>query len=147
MYRVDFNVPMWRYLFGPLYERLWGFAQKTQQPEVTVRTQFVKLLQAAPDVLLFVELDDTRIVAHAMVLLLPQVDGSFMAMCEQAEVDQDHAKGSTFIQDVMDYCAGPLRQMVPISKLGFATFRDPRSFERKYGFQRWRTLLEKELPV
>jgi len=145
IYQVDFDAQPWRYLYGPLFERVLAFAVKSgiDDPLVAVKARFLQLLTRKPGVYLLVDFAPgsfTTPIAH----VLGEMVNPETFYVEQLEVDDPK---SAFTEELLGWGDAVLRSEHPhLQKLLISTLRDERALQRKYQFRKWRTLMIKDIP-
>jgi hypothetical protein len=136
LYKVDFNVSVWRWLFQPLYSRIEQACIASGDPLDTHKTILTALLNNDPKYILLVdtlEHDPSKIQGHCLINLIPLADNKVQVFYTQLFTDSGH--NTSFAHQCIDY-SKVIAKEYPVKELAMLTNENKyRAFKKKYEFQ------------
>lgn len=147
LYKVDFTLSIWRWLFQPIYTRIeQGAISSGDNPEIA-RIRLSSLLINDPKFILLVntkEENPSDINAHCLIQLVPLSDNKVQAFVEQLYTDSGH--DTEFTQACTQYIETILTQYFFITEIAMFTDENKyRAFKKRYSFNVRKVLMYKEI--
>ncbi|SRR5258708_1841328 len=135
LFKVDFALPMFRWLYNPLYTRVETFALINGDSLEIVRDRFVSLVGGSNQVFLLIKLEESLPTAHCLFIL-----NKTTAFIEQIQVDSKH--DTEFVKECIDY----VESLESVREIVMTTSEKKyRAFRKKYEFQVSRVVMSREV--
>ena len=147
LYRVDFSLEPWRWVFPIIYKRIESFAVEFDNSIAQVQARMAALVTGQPDICLLVQADEgdiSRITGHCLLLIQPYDSDTHVVLAEQIKVDSGH--DSDFVESCIKYVETQLAPVLHITKIIMtAQERVYRAYRKKYGFKPYRVIMTYDL--
>ena len=145
VYKVDFSLSTYRYLYEPLYSKVLTYSLANGEAEQSVTTSFIRLISRDKSLYLLIELKGVDIVSHCFVQVNPLPMNSYHAVI--AQIETPSSKKSTFLQECIDYIQSDIRQDYPtLSKIILSsTLQDYRTLRKQYSLNVDRVIMSLDI--
>lgn len=139
IYRVNFDLKIFRLLFNNLYTRLLEFGLQRDWTEKDIVDRLIAVLVKDQNTHLLVTISNTEITSHCLYV----VQGSNIIM-EQIKVDDK--KDNETCKQYIAYAEELAKQDSNLRYiLGITTRTELKALQKAYGFEYYNTLIRKEL--
>lgn len=147
LHKVDFSLPLWRWLFQPIYARLESSVLASGDTLAVLQERITGLLVGDPKFILLVDTDSkdySKITGHCLLRLQVLPDSTIDAFCEYLFTDSGH--GEAFTRACISYVEKEVAKLLPVSSISMLTDENKfKAFKKKYEFQVKKVLMTREI--
>ena len=146
LYRVDFSQAHFRWLYQPLYEKVYAFYIAQGDHKEDVDSRFIRLVGCDPSLYMLVKFkneDYTSISSFCVINVVPFGPKNVQASVEAIESGGD----STFAQESLEYIEKTIKaHYLNLTRiLMLCQYNKHRAFNKKYGFDAYRVVMVKDV--
>ena len=146
LYRVDFSQAHFRWLYQPLYEKVYTFYLEQGEYKEDVNSRFMRMVACDPSLYILIKFkneDYTNITCFCVINIVPFGPKNVQASVEAIESSGD----STFAQEILDYIEKTIKAQYPnlTRILMLCQYNKHRAFSKKYGFDTYRVVMVKDV--